>query len=128
MANRIKDSVHALDTASVMGLFPSRPRLLALGEPTHGDNTLLQVRNELFRRLIEQEGYRTIALESDCLMGLAVDDHIASGKGDLDEVMERGFSHEWGAFSGNRELVRWMRARNRERPRSERLRFAGFDG
>jgi erythromycin esterase-like protein len=128
MANHIKDSGHAVDAASVMGLFPSRPRLLALGEPTHGDNTLLQVRNELFRQLIEQEGYRTIALESDCLMGLVVDDHIASGNGDLDEVMERGFSHGWGAFSANRELVRWMRASNRERPESERLRFAGADG
>jgi erythromycin esterase-like protein len=128
MANHIKDSVHAVDAASVMGLFPSRPRLLALGEPTHGDNTLLQVRNELFRQFIEQEGHRTIALESDCLMGLVVDDHIASGKGDLDEVMERGFSHGWGAFTANRELVRWMRARNQGRPESERLRFAGFDG
>ena len=42
--------------------------------------------------------------------------------------MERGFSHEWGAFAGNRELVRWMRAYNAGRPVSERLCFAGFDG
>jgi erythromycin esterase-like protein len=42
--------------------------------------------------------------------------------------MERGFSHEWGAFAGNRELVRWMRAYNDGRPVSERVRFAGFDG
>jgi erythromycin esterase-like protein len=42
--------------------------------------------------------------------------------------MARGFSHEWGAFAGNRELVRWMRAYNDGQPASERLRFAGFDG
>ena len=86
------------------------------------------VRNELFRQLVEQEGYRTIAIESDCLMGLVVDDYVTSGTGTLDEVMERGFSHEWGAFPANRELVRWMRAYNDGRPGSERLRFAGFDG
>jgi len=63
-----------------MRLLPTRPRLLALGEPTHG------------------------------------------------EVMERGFSHGWGAYGPNRELVRWMRAYNDGRPGAEGVRFAGFDG
>ncbi|MGW5260780.1 erythromycin esterase family protein [Microbispora sp. NPDC004025] len=128
MATDIKDTVHAVDAASVTRLLPVRPRVLALGEPTHGDNELLDLRNELFRQLVEQEGYRTIALESDCLMGLVVDDYVTSGTGTLDEVMERGVSHGWGAFSANRELVRWMRAYNEGRPAAERLRFAGLDG
>ena len=96
MATDIKDTAHAVDAAAVMGLLPARPRLLALGEPTHGEDTLLDVRNELFRQLVEQEGYRTIAIESDCLRGLVVDDYVTSGTGTLDEVMERGFSHGWG--------------------------------
>ncbi|MFC8098198.1 erythromycin esterase family protein [Streptomyces sp. NPDC057363] len=133
MVTVIKDTVQPFETAAVMGLLPARPRLLALGEPTHGEDTLLEVRNELFRQLVEQEGYRTIAIESDCLMGLVVDDYVTSGTGTLDEVMERGFSHGWGAYAGNRELVRWMRSHNERvhdegRPASERLRFAGFDG
>ncbi|MGW9193907.1 erythromycin esterase family protein [Micromonospora chersina] len=128
MTAGITATTHAVDAAAVMGLLPARPRLLALGEPTHGEEVLLHLRNELFRQLVEREGYRTIAIESDCLMGLVVDDHVTSGAGDLDEVMERGFSHEWGAFPGNRDLVRWMRAYNEGRPAAERVRFAGFDG
>lgn len=128
MATDITDIAHAVEAAAVMKLFPARPRLLALGEPTHGEATLLGLRNELFRQLVEQEGYRMIAIESDCVRGLVVDAYVTSGTGTLDEVMERGFSHEWGAFPGNRELVRWMRAYNEDRPASERLRFAGFDG
>jgi erythromycin esterase-like protein len=127
MTTGIEDTVHALDAAAVLKLLPSRPCLLALGEPTHGEDVLLQVRNALFRQLAEV-GYRTIAIESDCLMGLVVDDYVTSGTGTFDEVMERGFSHEWGAFPGNRELVRWMRAHNDGRPAAERLRFAGADG
>ncbi|MFD5750364.1 erythromycin esterase family protein [Streptomyces sp. NPDC127033] len=118
----------AVEAAAVMGLLPVRPRLLALGEPTHGEDTLLDLRNELFRQLAENEGYRTIAIESDCVAGLAVDAYVTSGTGTLDEVMERGFSHGWGASAANRELVRWMRAYNDGRPASEQLRFAGFDG
>ncbi|WP_328850138.1 erythromycin esterase family protein [Micromonospora globbae] len=121
-------AVPVVDASTVLGLLPVTPRLLALGEPTHGEADLLDLRNDLFRQLVEQEGYRTIAIESDCLMGLVVDDHVTSGAGTLDEAMERGFSHGWGAFPGNRELVRWMRAYNDGRPASEQVRFAGFDG
>ncbi|MEV5970455.1 erythromycin esterase family protein [Streptomyces sp. NPDC051921] len=128
MATDIKDTAHAVDAAAVMGLLRTRPRLLALGEPTHGEDTLLDLRNELFRQLVEQEGYRTIAIESDCLMGLVVDDYVTSGTGTLDEVMQRGISHGWGTSAANRELVRWMRAYNEGRPASDRIRFAGFDG
>ncbi|KQW02426.1 erythromycin esterase family protein [Streptomyces sp. Root369] len=128
MATDIKDTAQAVDAAAVMGLLPARPRLLALGEPTHGEDTLLELRNELFRQLVEQEGYRTIAIESDCMRGLAVDDYVTSGTGTLDEVMEHGFSHGWGACAANRDLVRWMRAHNDGLPASEQLRFAGFDG
>ncbi|NEK59229.1 erythromycin esterase family protein [Geodermatophilus sabuli] len=122
------DIAQPVEAATVMRLLPTRPRLLALGEPTHGDDVLLELRNDLFRQLVEQEGYRTIAIESDCLMGLVVDDHVTSGTGVLDDVVERGFSHEWGAFPGNRDLVRWMRAYNDGRPAAEQVRFAGFDG
>ncbi|MEU6369489.1 erythromycin esterase family protein [Streptomyces sp. NPDC046931] len=124
----IEDTAHAIEAAAVMRLLPARPRLLALGEPTHGEDTLLDLRNELFRQLVEQEGYRTIAIESDCMMGLVVDDYVTAGTGTLDEVMEHGISHGWGTSAANRELVRWMRAYNDGRPAPERLRFAGFDG
>ncbi|MGV9884106.1 erythromycin esterase family protein [Streptomyces sp. NPDC003006] len=133
MATDIKDTAHAVEAATVMGLLPARPRLLALGEPTHGEEHLLDLRNDVFRQLVEEEGYGTIAIESDCVMGLTVDDYVTSGTGTLDGVMEHGFSHGWGASAANRELVRWMRAYNvradnDDRPASERLRFAGFDG
>ncbi|MGW7522589.1 erythromycin esterase family protein [Streptomyces sp. NPDC054783] len=131
MATDIKDTARAVEAAAIMRLLPARPRLLALGEPTHGEDILLELRNELFRQLVEEEGYRTIAIESDCMMGLVVDDYVTSGTGSLDEVMEHGFSHPdlgLGASAANRELVRWMRAHNDGRPASERLHFAGFDG
>ncbi|HSZ40058.1 MAG TPA: erythromycin esterase family protein [Trebonia sp.] len=123
-----EDNAHAIDAATVMGLLPSRPRLLALGEPTHGEDVLLGLRNDLFRQLIEREHYRTIAIESDCLAGLVVDDYVTEGTGTLDEVMARGFSHGFGASPANRALVRWMRAYNDGRPAAEQVRFAGFDG
>src|SRR5690242_12918805 len=114
------------DMNAFLGMLANKPRLLGLGEPTHLENDLLRLRNEVFRQLVEDEGYRTIAVESDCLMGLIVDDYVTSGAGELDEVMAQGFSHEWGGLAGNRELVHWMREFNDGRV--DQVRFAGFDG
>ncbi|CAM5603045.1 Erythromycin esterase OS=Streptomyces rutgersensis OX=53451 GN=F0345_23435 PE=4 SV=1 [Streptomyces diastaticus subsp. diastaticus] len=129
----LQDIAAPLDAAAVLRLLPHRPRLLALGEPTHGEDVLLGVRNTLFRHLVEETDHRTIALETDCLAGLAVDAYVTCGTGTLDTAMAHGFSHGWGALAANRALVGWMRAYNvraeaEGRPAADRLRFAGFDG
>ncbi|GAA0527757.1 erythromycin esterase family protein [Paractinoplanes ferrugineus] len=118
----------AFDATTLLGLLAGKPRVLALGEPTHFEDALLDMRNDLFRELVEDHGYRTIAIESDCLLGLLVDDYVTTGAGDLDDVLARGISHEFGAGRGNRDLLRWMRAHNEGRPAADRVRFAGFDG
>ncbi|MER6946778.1 erythromycin esterase family protein [Nonomuraea sp. NPDC000554] len=125
----IKDTARPLDGSGVSAFLrslPAKPLLLGLGEARHFVGELGELRNEIFRHLVEHEGYRSFAIESDCLMGLVVDDYITTGAGTLDDVMERGFSHSFGAFPANRELVRWMRAYNEEH--DEKLRFFGFDG
>jgi erythromycin esterase-like protein len=125
----IKDTARPLDGAGVSAFLrslPARPLLLGLGEARHFVDELGESRNEIFRHLVEHEGFRSFAIESDCLMGLVVDDYLTTGAGTLDDVMERGFSHGFGAFAPNRELVRWMRAYNEEH--DEKLRFFGFDG
>ncbi|MBB3724933.1 erythromycin esterase family protein [Nonomuraea dietziae] len=124
----IKDTARPLDGAGVSAFLrslPAKPLLLGLGEARHFVEELGEIRNEVFRHLVEHEGYRSFAIESDCLMGLLVDDYLTTGAHTLDDVMERGFSHAFGASPANRELVRWMRAYNEEH--DEKLRFFGFD-
>ncbi|GAA1312715.1 erythromycin esterase family protein [Planotetraspora silvatica] len=125
----IKDTARPLDGAGVSAFLrslPAKPLLLGLGEARHFVGELGELRNQIFRHLVEHEGYRSFAIESDCLRGLVVDDYITTGAGTLDDVMESGFSHAFGASPANRELVRWMRAYNEEH--DEKLRFFGFDG
>ncbi|MFF3442370.1 erythromycin esterase family protein [Streptosporangium sp. NPDC002721] len=125
----IKDTARPFDGAGVSAFLrslPAEPLLLGLGEARHFVGELGEARNEIFRHLVEHEGYRSFAIESDCLMGLVVDDYVTTGAGTLDDVMERGFSHNFGTSPANRELVRWMRAYNEEHGGG--LRFFGFDG
>lgn len=100
--------------------------LLALGEPTHREPAFAWVRNELFVQLVER-GFRSIALETDRVAALTVNDFVQEGIGTLDAVMTEGFSHGFGQLDANRHLVAWKREYNQNRRPTERLTFHGFD-
>lgn len=129
MNSLIEELAREVDASAAREILSVYPRILALGEPTHGRDDLLDLRNDLFRDLILRGdgGFRAIALESDIVRGVRVDEYIQSGIGSLDEAMALGFSHGFGASEANRELVRWMRVHNDSRPAAEHIRFAGFD-
>ncbi|GGZ24274.1 erythromycin esterase [Streptomyces inusitatus] len=128
MTDLIQDAALAFTGDALTSLLSPSIRLLGLGEPTHGVEAFPELRNELFRHLVEHEGYRSIALESDCLSALTADAYVADGTGTLDAAMSGGFSHGFGSSPANRELLRWMRAHNEGRPAHDRLRFYGVDG
>ncbi|WP_160050920.1 erythromycin esterase family protein [Nocardiopsis sp. FR4] len=100
--------------------------LLALGEPAHREPAFGWVRNALFVRLVDR-GFRSIALETDRVAALSVNDFVQGGAGTLDAVMREGFSHGFGGLDANRQLVAWMRERNQDLPPGERLALHGFD-
>lgn len=102
--------------------------LLGLGEPMHGGEEFLMIRNRLFRYLVEQHGFRAIAIESSYPRGLLVNDFI-SGRGPdtYEDLEEAGFSHGFGSLEANRELALWMREYNRDTAGPLPLRFYGCD-
>ena len=105
---------------------PRRPEVLAVGEPTHGEPAFPTVRNRAFGELVER-GFRSIAIESDAVAGLIVDDYVQGRGGDLDTTMADGFSHGFQRLNVNRDLVAWMRAYNDIQETGMRLAFYGFD-
>lgn len=123
------DDREALGTAIAAQIahLPHRPRLLGFGEPMHGEDEFLHVRNAIFAALVDQLGFTCITLESCAWNGRLVDAYVRGGDGVEDDIMAAGFTHTFGESLANRMLVRWMREQNRTRPPAEHLRFAGFD-
>jgi erythromycin esterase-like protein len=112
-------------TQDIRDLVTPSCELLAYGEPTHLAMAFGFVRNELFAQLVDL-GFRSIALETDRVAALAVNDFVREGVGTLDAAM-KAFSHTFGELDHNRQLVTWMREYNKRRPAAERLSFHGFD-
>jgi erythromycin esterase-like protein len=102
--------------------------LLGLGEPMHGGEEFLVLRNRMFQRLVETHGFSAIAIESRFSRSRVVNEYVTgSGAVSYDDVREVGFSHGCGALEANWDLVEWMRAHNRNPAHGVKLRFYGFD-
>jgi erythromycin esterase-like protein len=105
--------------------------LLGLGEPLHGGEDFLLLRNRLFQHLVEAHGYTAIAVESSFPRARTVNEYVAGGgspgPASYEAVRETGFSHGFGQLDANRELVEWMRTYNADPAHRMKLQFYGFD-
>jgi erythromycin esterase len=112
----------------VIGALGDAVALLGFGEALHGGKELLVLRNHLFQRLVEASGYSAIAIESSFPRGPIVNEYVLGhGPASYEAVQETGFSHGFGKFEANRELVEWMRHYNADPAHQRKLQFYGFD-
>ena len=77
-------------------------RLIGLGEPTHGDDTFLVLRNRLLEHLIDHHDVRAVALETDADAARLLDAYVAGEVDDLDHALDEGFRHRFGRFGTRR--------------------------
>lgn len=105
-----------------------RVEVLGFGEPLHGGEEFLQLRNRFFQRLVVEHGYRAIAIESSFTKAQAVDDYVAGrGPSSYEDVQQGGFDHGFGKLAANRELIEWLREHNAGIAPERQVRFYGFD-
>ncbi len=116
----------AVDT--VIDALVDEVALLGFGEALHGGEDLLVLRNQLFQRLVEAHGYSAIAIESSFPRGTIVNEYVLGrGSASYAAVQDTGFSHDFGKFEANRELVEWMRYYNADPAHQRKLQYYGFD-
>jgi erythromycin esterase-like protein len=123
------DALNAAVDRVVNSLGGDGVELLALGEPLHGGEDFLVLRNRLFQRLVEAHGYTAIAVESSFPRAQRVDDYVA-GRGayrSYEDVRETGFSHGFGRLDSNRDLIESIRRFNAGASHAVQLAFYGFD-
>lgn len=100
--------------------------IIALGEATHGNKELTELKLLIFQNLVEQQDIRVFALEGDMGGCQKVNEYIQGGEGTAEQaVFEIGF-----AIYQTEEmvdLVEWMRSFNSTREASDQIRFYGYD-
>lgn len=107
-------------------------RYVLLGEASHGTSEFYRYRAELTRRLVEEKGFRMIAVEGDWPSCFTVNRYVkwAPGAPETAEAALQDFNR-WPTWMwANREmigLIDWLRRFNEGREPQDRAGFYGID-
>lgn len=107
-------------------------RLVLLGEASHGTSEYYTWRADISRRLIEEKGFRYVAVEGDWPQFSRINafvKHLPGAPSSLDEAMDA--LDRWPLWMWRnaefREFVGWLHEYNRDRPLSDRAGLYGVD-
>jgi len=100
-------------------------RVVAIGEGAHRIHEFYQIRHRITRFLVAELGFSAFVMESGFPEGLAVDDWIAGGPGDLAELQRHGITYHMGKCAEMRDQLDWLHSYHARGGR--RVRFYGMD-
>lgn len=101
-------------------------QVVGLGEASHGVAQYQQMKSDVFKALVENNGCHTFIIEGDFGGSLKVDQYINGGNGTAEEVVaEIGF----GIYRTKEmaDLVSWMRSYNETVSPDKAIHFYGMD-
>ncbi|MGD8189607.1 erythromycin esterase family protein [Brevibacillus ginsengisoli] len=106
-------------------VLPSKT-IIGFGEATHGNKQFAMLKSDIFKYLVEKQGYRVFAIEGDFGGGQKVNEYILGGSGTAQDAAKAiGF-----AIYNTQEmaaLLSWMRSFNEQRDAKDKIHFYGFD-
>ncbi|MFC5749618.1 erythromycin esterase family protein [Actinomadura rugatobispora] len=98
--------------------------VVGLGASTRGAHEVSALQHRILRFLVEEEGFRALALEEDWTTGLLLDAHVLTGEGEPRALLRR----MWLPWQTREmlDVLAWMRAYNQRNP-GDPVRFVGVD-
>ena len=101
-------------------------RIISLGEPTHGNREVFQLKHRMIEYLVEEMEFNIFALE--CPFGEAYDinRYVVEGIGDPDKALAGIYYWAWDTQEVL-DLIEWMRSYNADISHKKKIKFYGFD-
>jgi len=102
-------------------------RVVGVGEATHGTREFVQMRHRLFKFLVEEMGFTTLAVEFSASDAFLLNDYVVHGPTSRDQVLAC-LRKSWISDTEEmRAVVDWMREHNAKASTLEKVRFVGID-
>lgn len=105
---------------------PDSVQIVGLGEATHGSVEFQESKLDVFKMLVEKEGYSAFCLEADFGDCLRANEFVQGGEGDAREVANN-LSFNLYHTQQMADLLDWMREYNASVSADKKIRFYGFD-
>ena len=105
---------------------PAEARVIAFGEATHGNAEFQQLRLDVFKKAVTENGVKAFGLEGDAGGCEVVNRYIHGGEGTAEEAAA-AIGFEIYRTPETAQLISWMREYNETAEPGGDLRFYGFD-
>jgi erythromycin esterase len=105
---------------------PDDVKIIGLGEATHGNIELQELKQEVFETLVKNENVRVFVLEGDFGGGQHINQFISDGKGTAEEAVN---ALDYSIYKTKQmiDLVQWMHDYNAAASEDEKIYFYGND-
>lgn len=100
-------------------------RVVGLGEPTHGQKEINQMRDRLTRYLVEHHGFRVVAMEDSATQCRKVNEYVIHGNGSAETTLGQQFFWTWRTRE-TLAMIEWLREWNTAHS-EDPVRFIGVD-
>jgi erythromycin esterase len=98
--------------------------IVGVARGAHGSRELTQLTHRLLRFLVDQLGFRSLAIEASWTTGLEIDAWLQTGRGDLTSRLRD--ANSWWRTSEFVAVLDWMRTFNQQHP-DDPMRLVGLD-
>ena len=124
-SHKIKDVVDSAKTFADIEI-PDNVKIVGVGEATHGSSEFQTLKLEMFKKLVEENGFTAFALEADFADCLEANEFIQGGEGNARDIVNNMSFKIYHTVEMAR-ILDWMREYNLSAPKEKSLRFYGFD-
>jgi len=119
------DPALPLDDLAPLSVIVGDTAVVAMGESIHTSKGYYQAKHRVFQYLVEHEGFRVLAFESNWLPAQSIDAYVQTCDGDPVELVKEHLIYTWAGQSVA-DLIQWMCEYNQEH-QDDPVHFMGVD-
>lgn len=101
-------------------------RIVSLGEPTHGNREVFQLKHRMIEFLVEEMGFNNFILECPFAEAYDINRYILDGIGDPKKALAGIYFWTWDTEE-ILALIEWMRTYNSDPSHETKVKFYGMD-
>lgn len=100
--------------------------VIGLGEATHGTKEFFELKNKIFKYLVEHHDVKLFGIEANFAACYDVNKYILTGEGNAKEALSRNGYWVWQSQEVL-DLIEWMKDYNKDKTSNQKIQFYGYD-
>jgi len=100
--------------------------VIGLGEATHGTKEFFELKNKMFKYLVENQDVKLFGIEANFADCYDINKYVLTGEGNAKEALSRNGYWVWQSQEVL-DLIEWMKDYNKGKTSNQKIQFYGYD-